>query len=91
MPRHSLKDRKRFVRVGGHLQTNTIKGSPHGQGLSQTPNPGQVNVVQEEAKRAEDEQPTPLERMTANSTTSQEPKDEKSVCGREASKIDTEN
>ena len=81
--------------VGVHLQTNTIKGSPQGQGLYQTPNTGQFKVVREGAERAEEEQPTFLERMNADSRTtqktSQEPKVKKRVRGREASKLDTGN
>ena len=95
MPRHRQRDLKRFFRMGGQLQTNSIKGSPQGQGLPQTPNPGPVTVVQEGTERAEEEQPTLLERMTADNRTtrktSQEPKNKKSVCGREASKLNIGN
>ena len=95
MPRRRQRDIKKFFRVGGQLQTKSIKGSPQGQGLLQTPNPGQVKVVQEGTKRAEEEQPTLLERMTADNRTTrktgQEPKNKKSVHGREASKLNIGN
>ena len=105
MPRHSLRDLERFVRVGGHLQTTTIKDSPQEQGLPQALNPGQGKVVQEGAERAEEEQPTLLDRKTAagrtrageaidsrtTKKTVQAPKDKKSGRGREASKLDTGN
>ena len=104
-PKCSLRDLERFVRVGGHLQTTTIKGSPQGQGLPPTPDPGQFKVVQEGAERAEEEQPTLLERKIATGRTRageiidsktikmtiQAPKDKKTVLGCKASKLSPGN
>ena len=52
---------EKFFRVGGHLQTTTVKDGPQRKGLPPNADPGQCKVVQGEAERAGKEKQTLLD------------------------------